>query len=258
MSITVAFIHWKTLLEISILWFVIYQTMLFFEGTRAIQVVRGIVIILVSFFVFQRLGLTRLDWIFKNFFATSVIAALIIFHPEIRRGLARLGQRHIFTAQLRDEELDYMLKEISIAVDALVYEKIGALIAIEKSDPLNAFAQSGVMIDSRVSSELIQAVFTPNNPLHDGGIIIQNGRILSAGCFFPLAQSQELSRMFGTRHRAALGLSEETDALVIIVSEERKDVSLVYDGKLYNALDQKELFLKAKEIFKLKDKDEQE
>ncbi|OQB15026.1 MAG: DNA integrity scanning protein DisA [Candidatus Omnitrophica bacterium ADurb.Bin205] len=246
-------IYWKTLLEIAILWFVIYQIMLFFEGTRAIQVVRGIAIILVAFFVFQRLGLTTLDWLFKNFFATSVIAVLIIFHPEIRTGLARLGQRHIFTAQLRDEELDSMLREISRAAEGLSRDKIGALIAIEKIDPLNAFAENGVMIDSKVSSELIQAVFTPNNPLHDGGMIIQNGRILSAGCFFPLAQNQDLNRIFGTRHRAALGLSEETDALIIVVSEERRDISLVYHGKLYRDLSQESLFTKTKEIFKLKE-----
>jgi len=246
-------IYWKTLLEIAILWFVIYQIMLFFEGTRAIQVVRGIAIILVAFFVFQRLGLTTLDWLFKNFFATSVIAVLIIFHPEIRTGLARLGQRHIFTAQLRDEELDYMLREISRAAEGLSRDKIGALIAIEKIDPLNTFAENGVMIDSKVSSELIQAVFTPNNPLHDGGMIIQNGRILSAGCFFPLAQNQDLNRIFGTRHRAALGLSEEVDALIIVVSEERRDISLVYHGKLYKDLSQEGLFTKTKEIFKLKE-----
>ena len=246
-------IYWKTLLEIAVLWFVIYQIMLFFEGTRAIQVVRGIAIILVAFFVFQRLGLTTLDWIFKNFFATSVIAVLIIFHPEIRTGLARLGQRHIFTAQLRDEELDSMLREISRAAEGLSRDKIGALIAIEKIDPLNTFAENGVMIDAKVSSELIQAVFTPNNPLHDGGMIIQNGRILSAGCFFPLAQNQDLSRIFGTRHRAALGLSEETDALIIVVSEERRDISLVYHGKFYKDLGQDGLFTKSKEIFKLKE-----
>lgn len=254
MNMSFAFIHWKTILEIAILWFVIYQVMLFFEGTRAIQVVRGIAIILVSFFVFQRLGLTRLDWLFKNFFATSVIAVLIIFHPEIRSGLARLGQRHLFAAQLREEELDYMLKEISRAAEGLARDKIGALIVIEKSDPLNAFAENGVMLDSKVSSELIQAIFTPNNPLHDGGAIIQNGRILSAGCFFPLAQSQDLSRIFGTRHRAALGLSEETDALIIVVSEERRDISLVHSGKLHKDLSQEGLFLKAKEIFKVKEK----
>ena len=246
-------IYWKTLLEIAILWFVIYQIMLFFEGTRAIQVVRGIAIILVAFFVFQRLGLTTLDWLFKNFFATSVIAVLIIFHPEIRTGLARLGQRHIFTAQLRDEELDSMLREISRAAEGLSRDKIGALIAIEKIDPLNTFAENGVMIDAKVSSELIQAVFTPNNPLHDGGMIIQNGRILSAGCFFPLAQNQDLSRIFGTRHRAALGLSEEVDALIIVVSEERRDISLVYHGKFYKDLSQEGLFTKTKEIFKLKE-----
>jgi len=253
MSSSIMLIYWKTLLEIAILWFVIYQIMLFFEGTRAIQVVRGIAIILVAFFVFQRLGLTTLDWLFKNFFATSVIAVLIIFHPEIRSGLARLGQRHIFTAQLRDEELDYMLREISRAAEGLSRDKIGALIAIEKIDPLNTFAENGVMIDSKVSSELIQAVFTPNNPLHDGGMIIQNGRILSAGCFFPLAQNQDLNRIFGTRHRAALGLSEEADALIIVVSEERRDISLVYHGKLYKDLSQEGLFTKTKEIFKLKE-----
>jgi len=253
MNLSVALIHWKTILEIAILWFVIYQIMLFFEGTRAIQVVRGIAIILVAFFIFQRFGLTKLDWVFKNFFATSVIAVLIIFHPEIRIGLARIGQRNIFTAQLREEELDHMLKEISKAAESLSRDKMGALIVIEKSDPLNNFAENGVMLDAKVSSELIQAVFTPNNPLHDGGMIIQNGRILSAGCFFPLAQNQDLSRIFGTRHRAAIGLSEEVDALIIVVSEERRDISLVYREKLYKDLSQEGLCLKAKEIFKLKE-----
>ncbi len=253
MNLSLILIHWKIILEIAILWFVIYQVMLFFEGTRAIQVVRGIVIILVAFFVFQRLGLNRLDWLFKNFFATSVIAVLIIFHPEIRAGLARLGQKYIFTVQLPEEELDHILKEIGKAAESLSRDKIGAIIAIEKNDPLNAFAENGIAVDSRVSSELIQAVFTPNNPLHDGGMIIQNGRISSAGCFFPLAQNQDLSRIFGTRHRAAIGLSEETDALVIVVSEERRDISLVYRGKLYKDLDQEALFLKTKETFKLKE-----
>jgi len=253
MNLSLILIHWKVILEIVILWFVIYQVMLFFEGTRAIQVVRGIAIILVSFFVFQRLGLNRLDWLFKNFFATSVIAVLIIFHPEIRAGLARLGQKHIFTVQLHEEELDLMLKEIGKAAESLSRDKIGALIAIEKNDPLNAFAENGIAIDSKVSSELIQAVFTPNNPLHDGGMIIQNGRISSVGCFFPLAQNQGLSRIFGTRHRAAIGLSEETDALIVVISEERRDISLVYRSKLDKDLSQEALFLKAKEIFKLKE-----
>ncbi len=253
MNTAIILMHWKAILEILILWFIIYHVMLFFEGTRAIQLVRGIAIILVAFFVFQRFGLTRLDWLFKNFFATSVIAVLIIFHPEIRSGLARLGQRHMFTTQLREEELDLILKEISKAIEGLTQDKFGALIAIEKNDPLNVFAENGVAIDAKVSAELIQAVFTPNNPLHDGGMILQGGRISSAGSFFPLAQNQDLSRIFGTRHRAAIGLSEETDALIIIVSEERRDLSLVYRGKLYKDLSREALIAKAKEIFKLKE-----
>jgi diadenylate cyclase len=253
MNAAIILMHWKAILEILILWFIIYHVMLFFEGTRAIQLVRGIAIILVAFFVFQRFGLTRLDWLFKNFFATSVIAVLIIFHPEIRSGLARLGQRHMFTTQLREEELDLILKEISKAIEGLAQDKFGALIAIEKNDPLNVFAENGVAIDAKVSAELIQAVFTPNNPLHDGGMIMQGGRISSAGSFFPLAQNQDLSRIFGTRHRAAIGLSEETDALIIIVSEERRNLSLVYRGKLYKDLSREALITKAKEIFKLKE-----
>ncbi len=149
--------------------------------------------------------------------------------------------------------LRVILKEIGKAVECLSQDKFGALIAIEKNDPLNAFAENGVAIDAKISSELIQAIFTPNNPLHDGGMIMQGGRISSAGCFFPLAQNQDLNRMFGTRHRAAIGLSEETDALIIIVSEERRDLSLVYRGKLYKDLSQEILISKTKEIFKLKE-----
>jgi diadenylate cyclase len=145
-------IYWKAIFEIAILWFIIYHVILFFEGTRAIQLVRGIAIIMVAFFVFQRLGFDRLDWLFKSFFATSVIAVLIIFHPEIRSGLAKLGQRHIFTTQLREEELEIMLKEIGKAIESLSQDKFGALIAIEKNDPLNAFAENGVAIDSKISS----------------------------------------------------------------------------------------------------------
>ncbi len=252
MNIADILIHWKAIVEVSILWFVIYQVMLFFEGTRAIQLVRGIAVILVAFFLFQKFGLERLDWLFRNFFATSVIALLIIFHPEIRQGLARLGQRNLFASPMAEEELDQMLKEISKAAECLSNYKLGALIAIEKSDTLSGYVESGVLMDAKVSSELIQAVFTPNNPLHDGGLIIRQGRIASAGALFPLMQRLDIDRIFGTRHRAALGLSEETDAVIIVVSEERQDISLVYQGRLYNNLGHEDLFLKAKEIIKLR------
>jgi len=242
----------RPVVEILILWFVIYHIMLFFEGTRAIQVLRGIIILLVAFFLFEKLNFAILDWLLTKLFAISVIAILIIFHPEIRQGLARLGQRHLFGTSLREEEWDYILKEICKAVENLSKAKVGALIAIEKNDPLSAYIESGAPIDARVTSDLIETIFTPNSLLHDGGLVIHQGRIAAAGCLFPLNQNQELSRMFGTRHRAALGLSEESDALIIIVSEERQDISLVYRGKLYKDLSCEELFSKVKEIIQLK------
>jgi diadenylate cyclase len=251
MNIAAIIYTFKPVIEILILWFVIYQIMLFFEGTRAIQVLRGIVILLLCFFIFQKLDFKVLDWILTKLFGISVIAVLIIFHPEIRQGLARLGQRNLFGATLREEELESILKEIAQACEALAREKIGALIAIEKNDPLTSYTESGVMVDARVSADLIQAIFTPNNPLHDGGLIIQNGRVVAAGCLFPLTQSQELSRVFGTRHRAALGLSEETDAIILIVSEERRDISLVHRGRMLKDMSREEMLLKAKEIIKV-------
>ncbi len=246
---------WKPIIEILILWFVIYHIMLFFEGTRAIQVLRGIIILLAAFFLFQKLGLEILNWLFTKLFGISVIAILVIFHPEIKQGLARLGQRHLFGTSESEEEMDYILKQIGEATENLCKNKIGALIAIEKNDPLTAYIESGVLIDARVSSDLIENIFTPNSLLHDGGLIIQHGRIIAAGCLFPLNENQDLSRIYGMRHRAALGLSEETDAVIIIVSEERQDMSLLYRGKLYKDLSREDMLSKIKEIIKLKKED---
>ncbi len=224
--------------------------MLFFESTRAGQVLRGIGLLLISFFLCQKLGLNVLDWLLAKLLGISIITILIIFHPEIRQGLARLGRKRIFLATLKEREIDSMLREIERAIENLAKQKIGALIAIEKDEPLNTYIQNGILIDARLSSDLIETIFTPNNPLHDGGLIIQNGRLIAAGCIFPLTQNQYLSRIFGTRHRAALGLSEETDAIIIIVSEERQDVSLVFREKLYKDLTAEDLFFKIKEIIK--------
>jgi diadenylate cyclase len=243
--------YWKPALEITILWVLIYHILRFFEGTRAIQVLRGIFILIFLFLLSQVLQLEVINSLLKDLFTISVIAALIIFHPEIRQGLARLGQHNIFSTALKEEELDDILKQIGKATDDLCKSKVGALLAIENRDLLNNYIENGVRIDSRVSSEMIETIFTPNSILHDGGVIIQSGRIAGAGCIFPLTQNQDLSRIFGTRHRAALGLSEETDAIIIVVSEERHDVSLVYQSKLYRDLSKEELFSKVKEFISL-------
>jgi len=243
--------HWKPILEILILWFIIYRLMLFFAGTRALQVLRGITILLLAFFIFQKLDLQVLDWLLKKLFGISVIAILIIFQEEIRQGLAQLGKRQLFKHSLKEEDLDIMAKQIVSACENLAKNKLGALIAIEKNDSLATYIKNGEIIDARISPDLIQAIFTPNNPLHDGGLIIQQGRITAAGCIFPLTTNQELNRIFGTRHRAALSLSEESDALLIIVSEERHDVSLVYRKKFYKDLGSLDLESKIKELIKI-------
>lgn len=249
---------WKPIVEIIILWFVLYHILLFLEGTRAVQVLLGIIILVVAFFVFQRLEFKVLDWMLTKLFGISVIAILILFHPEIRQGLARLGRRHLFTAALKEEELDQILNEVLKAAEGLCREKAGALIVIEKDDPLNQYVASGVYIDSRVSAELIQTIFTPRTILHDGGLIIQHGRLMAAGCIFPLSDNQDLSRIFGTRHRAALGLSEETDGIIFVVSEERQDISLVYRGNFYRGLERIEILNKTKEFFRLKKEEEEQ
>jgi diadenylate cyclase len=248
--LNIFFLIWKPIVEILILWFVIYHIMLFFEGTRALHVLRGIIILLVMFFVFQRLDFEVLNWLFTKLFAISIIAILIIFHPELRRGLAHLGQRNVFGFSLRQEELELLLREVLKAAENLSQDKVGALVAIENEVTLKPYIESGIETDALVSAEFIQTVFTPYNPLHDGGLVIEHNRIAACGCLFPLSDNQYLSRVYGMRHRAAIGLSEETDALVIVVSEERGDISLAYRGSLYQGYKKEELLLKIKEIYK--------
>ncbi len=246
-------LFWKPAIEIMILWYLIYQSMLFFEGTRALQALRGIIVLILAFLIFKKFDFLVLSWLFEKLFAISIIAILIIFHPEIRMGLVQLGKRQIFKNTLKNEDIILLSRQIVAGCENLARNKLGALIAIEKKDSLLSYIQSGEAIDSRVSADLIEAIFTPNNPLHDGGLIISRGRIAAAGCIFPLAVNQELSRMFGTRHRAALGLSEETDAILIVVSEERRDISIIYRSKFYKDLGLVELEAKILELLKTKD-----
>lgn len=245
---------WKPALEIIILWFIVYRIMLFFSRTRAILVLRGLFLILFVFLIFQKFNFVVLEWLFTKFFAISVLAFLIIFQPEIRQGLAHLGRHQPFDTLNKDiEDFDLVLKEVLNAAEYLCANRIGALIVFVKDDPINEYVKSGVWIDGKVSSELIQNIFTPNSLLHDGGVVISGSRILAAGCIFPLSEKEELNRSLGTRHRAALGLSEETDAVILVISEERQDMSLAYREQLYQGLNREEIFSRVKQIFK-KDK----
>jgi len=224
----------KVLLEIALLWFVFYMLFLFIKGTRAVQVLKGIIVIVIVFLITKELQLENINWLLTRLFTISIIAFVIIFQPELRRGLARIGQFGMFSSQ--QETLDEIVKAVLI----LSKKRVGALIAIEREIGLKPYIESGVKMESRVTSELINTIFTPNTPLHDGGIIIQGSIIAAAGCLFPLTQNPHISSTLGTRHRASIGISEETDAVSVAVSEESGNISISVNGKFIRHVDEKE------------------
>ena len=221
----------KHLIEVIILWIVFYRVLVFFEGTRAFQVLKGLTYILIAFLICQLLGLTVLDWLLTKLFGLSIIAVLIIFQPELRQGLARLGQRHLFNIGLGESEMVAIIDELIAASYKLATKKTGCLMAIERDTKLKAYIESGIAMDAKLSSEIIQTTFTPYAPLHDGGMIISADRIVAASCLFPLTDNPNFNKILGTRHRAALGITEQTDAVVIVVSEETAEISVACDGK---------------------------
>jgi len=225
--------NWKAILEILILWFVLYQTFLFLKDTKAAYLFRGILVLVVSFLLFQALGLPVLSRLLTPYsFAVFLIIIMIIFQPELREGLIRLGQRHFFYKGLKKEEIERILQEIIAAVSALSKKKIGALIAIKREMGLKDYIDSGIMLNAELSSELLQNIFHPSAPLHDGGVIIEGTKIIAASCLFPHSGSLVLEKTIGTRHRSGIGLSEHSDALLIIISEENGAISLAINGQL--------------------------
>jgi diadenylate cyclase len=208
------------------------MTLLFVKGTRTEQLLKGLVIIGIIFIMTQQLQLEAINWILTRLFPISIIALVIIFQPELRRGLARLGQLGIH------EESVEVIDEICRAAIALSDKKIGAIIVIEKDVGLKGYIESGIPIDGNVTRHLIESIFITQSPIHDGAIIIQRGRIVAAGCVLPLTQEEKgIPKSLGMRHRAAVGISEETDAVSVVVSEETGAVSIAYNGKLMYDLD---------------------
>jgi diadenylate cyclase len=200
------------------------------------------------FFIAHIFELKSIRWILAHLFQISIIGFLIIFQPELRRGLARIGQSPLFKSFLKEE---VVMDELIKAVTFMAKNKIGALIAIEREMSLKPYMESGIALEGLLTKEFLITIFMPNTPSHDGGVIIQGNRIMAVGCLFPLSDSPKLSKTLGTRHRAALGLSEETDALVIVVSEETGIISLVVQGKITRDMDEEQL---RKFLFELQQK----
>jgi len=233
--------------DIFIIAFVIYRIYLMISGTRAMQVVKGLALIIVAAWLSQFLHLEAVSWLLKQIIQVSVIAIIILFQPELRRILTKLGQNKLLGFILR-EKIN-IIDVIASAVEELSNNKIGAIIVIESKVGLKNYIETGVRIDSIISKEILLSIFKKESPLHDGAVIIRGSRIISARCILPLTERHELLEGYGTRHHAALGLSEETDAFVIVVSEETGKISIARDGKMEMGVSIKKLKDKFKQFY---------
>ena len=230
---------WRPALEIFILTVGIYYVIRFVRGTRGAPVVTGFLVVFLTSMLFTRLlQLEVLQWILGAFSAIFAVAVLVLFQPELRRMLAELGNLPLFaTASEQRENIEVIIQTVERLADV----RIGALIALEQSIQLQEAVESGIPVDCEATPEMLETIFFPNNAIHDGGVIIKGDRIAYAACIFPLTQRQDLNKSLGTRHRAAIGLSEETDAAIVVVSEETGAVSYAYKGHLTRGVTLEEL-----------------
>jgi len=228
------------ILDVLIVSFLLYRLFVLMKGTRAVHMFFGLILLFVMSVVAQWLDFLALNWIISSLKTVWVIAFVILFQPELRRALASMGQ-HRYLKQFFKVEETGVIPEIIKASSYLAEKGIGALIVMEKDMGLRNYVETGTKVDAKVGAELLETIFTPPSPLHDGAVIIQNDRIVAAGCILPLTQNQRISATLGTRHRAALGLSEETDAIVILVSEETGTIAYAQGGKLKRRIDTKTL-----------------
>ena len=225
-------------LDVLLVWYVVYKLLTLIKGTKAVQLLKGLFVIIFSRIATDILGLDTLGWMLQQVIDFGFIAIIIIFTPEIRRALEQLGRGKIFqrsSGQLGDEQTR-LIEAMKKAVSYMAKRRIGALISIENETGLNEYIETGIKMNADISSELLINIFIPNTPLHDGAVVVQKNKIAAAACYLPLSESTFISKELGTRHRAALGLSEVTDAITIIVSEETGAISLAKNGNLHRNL----------------------
>ena len=223
-------------LDIALVSFLFYRLFLLIRGTRAAHMFFGLALIMVTSIAADILGMDALNWIVSNLKTVWVIAFVIIFQPELRRALAAVGQNPLFRNVVRSTQ-GGPIGEIAQAAFRIAEQGLGALMVIEREAELRAIEETGTRIESRVSSEILETIFTPPTPLHDGAVLVRGNQLVAAGCILPLTMNPHLAATLGTRHRAAIGVSEETDAVVVVVSEETHTVSLAMDGKLQRDMD---------------------
>jgi diadenylate cyclase len=243
---TINSLRWQDIFDILIVWYIIYRLLLIIRGTRAAQMLAGIAIIIFAYFAAKQFELLTLYWLLNTFLSSIFLIVIIIFQRDIRRALTQVGQTP-FTKTF--ENTVHYLEEVIEAARYMSRRKIGALIVLGRETGLDDHIDSGQTIDAKLSKELLISLFQTNAPLHDGGVVIRMGRIMTAGCVLPLTKNPYISKKLGTRHRAAIGLSEESDAVIVVVSEETGGISLVQHGAINSGLDANSLRNRLKTIF---------
>ncbi|MDP5277168.1 diadenylate cyclase CdaA [Chengkuizengella axinellae] len=245
------------IIDILIVSYVIYKLIMIIRGTRAVQLLQGILVVIVAWAFSLLLGLNTLQWMMEQAFNYGLLAVIILFQPELRRALEQLGRGKIFTRVVSEEEkeVNERISEVIKSINYLAKRRIGALIVFEKETGLNEYIESGIQLRSKISAELLINIFTPNTPLHDGAVVIKNGEIRAAGCYLPLSENPFISKELGTRHRAAIGMSEVSDALCIVVSEETGGISMAMNGQVVRDVKEESLISKIFEELKPNVKD---
>jgi len=230
-------LRWQDVVDILLVTFVIYRIFILIKGTRALQMLVGMAFVVVAFVVSQVFELFTLHWILNAFLSSIILVVVVLFQNEIRRALAHVGVNPFLAAKETSGDGGQVVEELMKAAVSLANKKIGALIVLQRETNLRDYVEEGVRLDAALSKELLLSVFIPYSPIHDGAVIVERDRVLWAGCFLPLTTRLDVDKELGTRHRAALGITEETDAVVIVVSEETGGISVVLNGRITRHLD---------------------
>ena len=233
-------VSWREVLDIALVAFIFYRLILMVRGTRAVSVIHGIVVVLVAYYLSGEFGLFTLHWLLTNFLGSFFLVLVILFQADIRKGLSEVGLRW-FGGGKRQSGASAAVSNLVAALRQLALKRVGALIVLERGVPLGDLVARGVEMTAPLNADVLLTVFNTQSPLHDGAVVVQSGQVAAVACILPLAAQHTLAVNMGTRHRAAVGVTEETDALVLVVSEERGIVSVAEGGKLSGPLDDHEL-----------------
>ncbi len=233
-------LRWQDLVDIFLVWLIVYRILILIRRSGTVQMLSGLGILAIAYVGSQWFELYTMNWLLDKFFSNLFVIVVVLFQGEIRRALAHIGSHPLFTDVSAAMET-HIVEEIAKGIITIAQQGYGALIVIEKDILVDYHIEMGTQLGSKISAEIIQSIFHPQAPMHDGALLIRGGKIVSAGCFLPLSKNPALDKNLGTRHRAAIGLTEETDALVLVVSEETRSISLVQSGHMSSAVELSEV-----------------